>query len=110
MGKDLVIDFNPKEGETTNSFCLMKALVEYIKEVGELNNGWLSVIVPPEEIKKYMSLNYPKINIGVDWLKNSKGNLLKKLTTIDKKLIIIKDYDNQRKGYPFSIKLPLEST
>lgn len=108
-GKDLVIDFNPKKGETTDTLCLMKALVDYIKNVGELTSGWLNVIVPTEEIKNYIRLNYPKKDVGEHWITSTRNNLLQKMTTIDKKIIIFKLYDRQKNGYPFSIKLPLES-
>lgn len=110
-GENLTISFTPKSGETTDPFCLMQALVHYIKSYGNVKDGYLTTIVPVQEITDYIKKNYKNINTNdwSTWIKYTKNNLLKKMTDEDKKLITIKNFDKQDGGYPFSIKLPLST-
>jgi len=46
------------------------------------------------------------INNWNDWVRNTKHNLLEKMTEVDRKFVIIDYYDKKEKVYPVSIKLP----
>lgn len=107
-GQNLTINFSPKNGETTDPFCLMQALVDYIRSHGQVKNDYLTTVVPIQEIINYLNKNFS--NLKSDdfrkWIRYTRNNLLQKMTEDDKKLVIIKNFDRQENGYPFSIKIP----
>jgi len=110
-GQNLTINFTPKNGETTYPFCLMQALVDYVRSHGQVKSGYLTVVVPIQEIIDFLSKNYPNVKPydWRQWIRYTRNNLLQKMTDDDKKLIIIKNFDKQDGGYPFSIKIPLST-
>lgn len=111
-GQNLTINFTPKKSETTAPFCLMQALVDYIRSHGQVKDGYLISVVPIQEIINYVNRNYPKLRSDDfrKWVKYTRNNLLQKLTEEDKKFIIIKNFDRQENGYPFSLKVPLSTS
>lgn len=110
-GQNLTINFIPTKGETTDPFCLMQAFVDYARNNGELKNDYLTVIVPIPEIVNYLTENYPNLKPSdwKTWIRFTRNNLLQKMGEGDKKLIVIKNFDKQAGGYPFSIKIPMKT-
>jgi hypothetical protein len=108
-GQNFTINFNPKKGETTNPFFLMQALVVYIRGHGQVNNSYLTTIVPIQEIRNYLSKNYPHLKPSDwgKWIRFTRNNLNQKIN--DGGLVIIKNFDKQEQGYPFLIKIPLST-
>lgn len=107
-GSNAVINFYAPKGETTDPYCLMSALVAFLKTHGEQNNGEIRVIVPYDYIKDYIRKTFPK-QPGIDrfWMKNTKANLLRKIPMEYKDLIKIGNSDREQLGYPFSLKLAI---
>ncbi len=103
------INFHPTREGTTNPFCLMKAFVEYIKEHYKRNGSYLETVVPKQYIFEYIEEKFPNIvkDDQEQWLKTTKGNLIKKIPKEYLSLIKLKDFDSKNKGYPFSLKLPI---
>lgn len=103
-----VINFYPQEGEGSSPFYLFSAFVKILKNKGGRNGSWLEAIITKKEITETLKeLNCPNIDdVNENWLKNTKGNLIKKIPKEYKKIIKIDYYDRKLGGYPFALKLP----
>lgn len=104
---DLSIFFNPqKNGEPSDTFCLMRALIEYLKTHGQLNKNILSVLVPREQLVKYIQKTFPEKEISPNWIKTTKSNLAKKIQEIDKENEFVEISNFQKNGYLIKLTLP----
>ncbi|OIO12841.1 hypothetical protein COV53_03185 [Candidatus Gottesmanbacteria bacterium CG11_big_fil_rev_8_21_14_0_20_37_11] len=106
--KDLVINFHPKRNGTTATLRLMQTYHYYLINRGKRDDLWLKTGISLKDISDYLKDNYPEMNINNwnDWVRNTKHNLLEKMTEVDRKFVIIDYYDKKEKVYPVSIKLP----
>jgi hypothetical protein len=104
---DAVINFYPKKGEGTKPYYLMHALVAELKKEGKRNGEWIETLVKRERIIDLIKKQCPnENNVDSNWIKNTKGNLIKKIPQEYEGLIKIGDFNHKLKGYPFSLKIP----
>ncbi|MFA6569802.1 MAG: hypothetical protein WCT77_01005 [Bacteroidota bacterium] len=107
--ENLVINFHPKRNGTTAPLRLMQAFHYYLINRGKRDDLWLKTRISFKDISDYLKDNYPEMNINSlnDWVRNTKHNLLEKMTEVDKKFVSIGYFDKKEKVYNVSIKLPL---
>lgn len=105
---EAVINFYPKKGEKTDTYCLMRALVNYLKANGKLNGNKCETVVPTTDIYGYVTQNYPSVNLtnSSRWMSSTKSNLKRKIPLEYENLIVIGDYSHSQKGYPFTLIVP----
>lgn len=101
------IDFHPKESESTAPQLLMGALVSYLKLYGARAGNRVESIVNIDYIKDYVRRHDNTVVVDSYWLKNTKGNLLKKIPGAYKSIILISNFDNKAQGYKISLPLPV---
>lgn len=106
-GSVATIDFHVRKGETTNTGFLMAAFVEHLKTKGTLNGDHINVTVSKKHIKEYVEQRLASITITDDWLKSTRGNLIKKIPEAYKDVINVGNFDRKLQGYTFSLKLPV---
>jgi len=105
---DAVVDFEPKKGETLNTYYLMRAYVSGIKRKYTKKAGWIKTAITRKDIYGYIQKHWLRIDTSGDWLKNTKGNLIKKIPEKYKHNLIRIGYFNSRlQTYPFALKLPI---
>ena len=106
-GKVESISFNPKPGETSNTFLLCYSLVKALQVSGIWNGDWLETHVSSQQIQDFIRRSrYVKVDVTSDWLKNTKGNFIQKLTPNIKDFVRLGVFDRSEGGYPFRIKIP----
>ena len=107
-GNIAVIDFHPKEGyKTTDPFCLMKALVEYLITHGKRDGNFLRADVPRSHILDYIGKHFTVDVNREKWLGSTKNNLKNKIPIAYRELIEIGDFNKKTNTYQFSLKLPI---
>lgn len=106
-GSSAVINFYPRKGETTDPYCLLYVLIEVLKKDYRRSDNRLEVIVSQETIRNQLKKSFPKIGeVDNDWIKGTKGNLIKKIPEEFKNLIKVENFNRKFGGYPFSIEVP----
>ena len=101
------ISYQPKKGDTTDPYCLMKALVEYIKVHGQRDGNFVRVDVPKSYIVDYISKHFTVDINREKWLGSTKNNLKNKIPMAYRELIEIGDFNKKTNTYHFSLKLPI---
>jgi len=104
---DAVINFYPKKGEGTKLYYLMRVLVAELKKEGKRNGEWIEAFVKQERIIDLIKKQCPnENNVDSNWIKNTKGNLIKKIPQEYEYLIKIGGFNQKLEGYSFSLKIP----
>jgi len=86
---------------------LMDAFIRCLRLCGKRENGWLEVYADRDFLRKHIEKFFNKKGIDDNWIKNTKGNLVKKIPDDWKgRLINIGDFDRRKGGYYFALKIP----
>lgn len=102
-GEVIPVDFTPKRRETLNTYYLFYAFVETLKKKWKRENEWIWAIITRQEIRELLKPSVGEVNN--DWIRFTKGNVLKKIPDQYDNLIKIEDYNAKVGGYKFSLKI-----
>ena len=97
------INFYAKDGND-NMTTLIEILLEALGSRGEIEGGYIVVFVLASEILK--KAQEKGKDADMNWLKHTRSNLVNsKIPKVLKHAIKISEYDKERKGYYFKIKI-----
>jgi len=93
--------------QQSNMFYLIHSFIEYLKNYGELKNGWIEAYVKRSFIREHIKKTFNIDEISNDWIKTTRSHLIDKIPKdfIDK-IIKIGYYDKKKEAYYFAIRLP----
>lgn len=101
-----VINFYPQKNYGYNTFHLMSFLVKELKRSYKRNGNLIEALIDRSKIIEYIQKQLPNETITTEWIRSTRGNLIKKIPIEFATLIKVGNYDRQLKGYSFSILLP----
>lgn len=101
-----VINFYPQKNYGYNTFHLMSCLVKELKLNYKRNGNLIEALIDRSRIVEYIQKQLPNKIITTEWIKSTRGNLIKKIPMQYATLIKVGNYDRKLKGYSFSILLP----
>jgi len=105
--KPVQVKFNKTATEPTSAYYLMVSLVFLLEQRGSIHkDGWLEHCIDRQEILDQLKVHFQTSTIPLDYLKNLKGNLIKKIETDGEGLIRLTSFDRTKGGYPFGLKYP----
>ena len=103
-GTPKTIDLSTRRG-SKQMRDLFEMLFDYWRKNGETESGWIKVVVPRNEIRKFLSAKR-KETITDRWINDTASNIRKsKIRPNDLEgYIVIGEFDKKQDGYPFKIK------
>jgi len=98
------INFSTKSGANSMSL-LFEIFYKILEERGEIENGFKVVFVTAGEIIQ-RAIDKGKKDVDTNWLKHTRSNLINsKIPQELREIITISEFDNQRKGYYFKVRV-----